>query len=50
MFVSDDKIICLYHATIEDVIREHGHCRGFPVDTVQPVRATINPAIAELTS
>jgi hypothetical protein len=48
-YVSDDKIICVYHATNEDIIREHGRCGGFPVDTVLQVRATIDPATAELT-
>jgi len=49
-YVSDDKIVCLYNAANEDIIREHGRCGGFPVDTVQQVRATIDPATAELTA
>ena len=33
-YVSDDKIICVYYAANEELIREHGRCGGFPVDTV----------------
>src|SRR6476646_6942546 len=46
-YVSDDKIICLYLAANEDIIREHGRRGGFPVDKVEEVRATIDPATAE---
>ena len=49
-YVSDDKIICLYLAASEEIIREHGRCGGFPVDSVQQVRATIDPATAELSA
>ena len=47
-YVVDDKIFCLYQATGEDVIREHGRCGGFPVDSVHELRAVIDPATAEL--
>jgi hypothetical protein len=47
-FVTDDKITCVYVATGEAIIREHGRCGGFPVDTVQSVRAIIDPTTAEL--
>jgi Nickel responsive protein SCO4226-like len=47
-YVADDKIFCLYQATDEGIIREHGRCGGFPVDAVYEVRATIDPATAEL--
>jgi hypothetical protein len=47
-YVTDDKITCVYHATNEAIIREHGRCGGFPVDTVQQVRATIDPATADI--
>jgi hypothetical protein len=49
-YVSDDKIVCVYNAANEDVIREHGRCGGFPVDAVLEVRATIDPTTAELVS
>ena len=43
-YVVDDKIYCVYEAASEDVIREHGRCGGFPVDTIGAVRAVIDPA------
>ena len=46
--MSADKITCVYYAVNEDIIREHGRCGGFPVDTVQEVKETIDPATAEL--
>jgi hypothetical protein len=45
-YVADDKIICVYEATGEDIIREHGRCGGFPVDAIHRVHATISPATA----
>jgi hypothetical protein len=47
-YVVDDKIFCLYRATNEDLIREHGRCGGFPVDAVREVRSVIDPTTAEL--
>jgi hypothetical protein len=46
-YVTDDRIFCVYEATGEEVIREHGRCGGFPVDAIHAVRATIDPATAE---
>ena len=46
-YVVDDKIFCLYQASSQDIIREHGRCGGFPVDAVHQVRSTIDPATAE---
>jgi predicted Rdx family selenoprotein len=46
-YVVDDKIFCIYHAADEALIREHGHCGGFPVDSVYQIRAVIDPATAE---
>lgn len=45
-YVVDDKIFCIYHATGEALIREHGRCGGFPVDAVHEIRAVIDPATA----
>jgi hypothetical protein len=47
-YVSDDTITCVYLAVNEEIIREHGRCGGFPVDSILEVRATIDPATAEL--
>jgi hypothetical protein len=49
-YVTDDKITCVYLAANEDLVREHGRCGGFPVDSVLHVRAVIDPATAELVS
>jgi hypothetical protein len=47
-YVSDDKIVCIYNAEREDIIREHGRCGGFPVDVIHEVRAIIDPTTAAL--
>jgi hypothetical protein len=47
-YVSDDRIMCIYRAAGEHVIREHGRCGGFPVDAVYEVRGIIDPGTAEL--
>ncbi len=47
-YVTDDKIVCVYQATGEDIILEHGRCGGFPVDAIHEIRATIDPSTAEV--
>jgi hypothetical protein len=47
-YVTDDKITCVYLAASEGIIREHGHCGGFPIDAVHEVRTVIDPTTAEL--
>jgi len=46
-YVTDDKITCLYVARDADIIREHARCGGFPVDSIDEVRAVIDPTTAE---
>lgn len=46
-YVVDDKIYCVYEASSEEIIQEHGRCGGFPVDSVGVVRAVISPATAD---
>lgn len=46
-YVADDKIFCIYEASNEEIIREHGRCGGFPVDSITALRATIDPATAD---
>jgi Nickel responsive protein SCO4226-like len=46
-YVTDDKITCLYLATSEEIVREHGRCGGFPIDAVYEVRSVIDPTTAE---
>jgi Nickel responsive protein SCO4226-like len=47
-YVTDDKITCVYVAANEDLVREHGRCGGFPVDSVHQVRIVIDPTTAEM--
>ena len=49
-YVVADKIFCVYNATNEEIIREHGRCGGFPVDAVHEVHAVIDPTTAEMAS
>jgi hypothetical protein len=45
-YVTDDRITCVYLATNEEIIVEHGRCGGFPVDAVHMVGAVIDPTTA----
>jgi len=45
-YVTDDRITCVYRATNEEIIIEHGRCGGFPVDAVHMVGAVIDPTTA----
>lgn len=49
-YVSDDKITCVYVAANAEIIKEHGRCGGFPVDSVVEVRTVIDPTTAEQSS
>jgi hypothetical protein len=46
-YVTDDKIICIYLAASEELIREHGRCGGFAVDAVHQIGTVIDPTTAE---
>ncbi len=46
-YVTDDKIYCVYVAPSAEMIREHARRGGFPADSVQQVRTTIDPTTAE---
>jgi len=46
-FVTGDKITCLYIAPNADMVREHAKQGGFPADSVQEVRAIIDPTTSE---
>ncbi len=48
-YVTDDKITCVYLAAGEEIVREHGRCGGFPVDSVHEVRSIIDPTTAQVT-
>ena len=42
-FVTDNKIYCVHIAEDEDTIREHAQKGGFPANSVQEVKAVIDP-------
>ena len=46
-YVTKDKIYCIYSASDESLIREHGERGGFPVDCVSRVASIIDPSTAE---
>jgi hypothetical protein len=46
-YVTDDRITCVYLAENEEVIREHGRCGGFPVDSVDLIHEVIDPTTAD---
>ena len=46
-YVVGDKIFCVYKATSEELLKEHGLKGGFPVDTIYQVEAIISPESAK---
>lgn len=42
-FVTDDKIYCVHIAESEEAVREHACMGNFPVNSVNEVRAIIDP-------
>lgn len=46
-YVTDDKLMCVYVARDEDLIREHARCGGFPCDRISRVDAMIEPVTGE---
>jgi hypothetical protein len=43
-FITDDKIYCVYFASDESLIIEHGRRAGLPVDRIAAVRRLIDPS------
>lgn len=46
-YVLGNKIVCIYKAENEELIREHGKKGGFPVTTITEIASVISPATAE---
>jgi len=46
-YVVGDKIFCVYRATNEELLKEHGKKGGFPVDTIYQVQDIFSPATAK---
>ena len=49
-YVTGDKIYCVYHASNEELVREHAKRGGFPANRVSEVKAIIDPASSEQTA
>ena len=47
IYVTDNKIYCVYRAPNEELIREHARLGGFPANKISQVRTTIDPTTAE---
>lgn len=47
-YVTGDRITCVYIAPNEELVREHARLGGFPADSVQEVRAIIDPVTSEV--
>ena len=45
-YITGDKIYCVYLATSEELIREHGRLTGIPVNSVEKVTRMIDPTVA----
>lgn len=46
-YISGNKMFCIYRATSEELVREHGKKGGFPVDNVYQVSAIFSPESAK---
>ena len=46
-YVTDDKIVCVYLAEDEGLIRKHAAESGFPATHIREVRAIIDPSTAQ---
>jgi hypothetical protein len=46
-YVTGDKVYCVYIAPDEQTVREHASKGGFPANSVEEVRAVIDPTTAE---
>lgn len=46
-YVTDDKLYCVYMAPNAEMVKEHARRGGFPADSVQEIRAIIDPRNGE---
>ena len=46
-YVTGDKVYCVYNARDPEIVREHARCGGFPADSVNEVKAIIDPVTGE---
>ena len=45
-YVTDNKIYCIYISPDEATVRKHAEMGGFPANSIQEVRAVIDPTTA----
>jgi hypothetical protein len=45
-YIADDKVICVYLATSEELIRQHSQMSGFPANRITAVSRKIDPTTA----
>ena len=46
IYVTGDKIYCVYNAASEQLVRDHARLGGFPIDSVARVVTIIDPTTA----
>ncbi|SFR34720.1 Protein of unknown function [Robiginitalea myxolifaciens] len=46
-YVTDDKVICVYKAENEELLKEHAAKGGFPINNIRELSTVISPATAE---
>ncbi len=46
-YVTDDKVYCVYIASNEDLVREHGEKGGFPIKQISEIKTMIDPTTSE---
>ena len=46
-FVTEDRLYCIHEAENEEDIREHAKCGNFPINTVEEIKAVIDPTTAD---
>jgi len=46
-FVTEDSIYCIHEAENEDDIREHAKCGNFPINTIEEIKAVIDPTTGD---
>lgn len=47
--ITADRLICLYCAENEDIVREHARLSGLPIERISTVSAMIDPNLDDLT-
>jgi len=46
-YMTDNKVYCVYIAPDESLIRKHAQMGGFPINSINEVKAIIDPTTSE---